>query len=1214
MSKKLQESLIVEQDLYQIGPKLAKSLEPGLEKLKQYILEFDKLSKAYKVSPNQTEFIKTLKQEQELLRKAEGTKKAAVQVERELIKAQQDKLRADKLSIDLQNKKLVLENKKQAVVKRNTKLTAEERLELQRLNKSTKEAAILGSRFSSEYEKLTVKMNRAARSVQNLTAKKLQGNNLSKKEQDQLRKSQAAFKKYNAAVIGADASVKRFNKNVGNYPKALSSAANGVRSLASAMGAVGGAMLFVSTMRSAINVVRDFGATMFNVSGIYRTSREELAGLEQQIIDVAGASITTAPEVAKMAESLATLGKTREEIKLLLSPLNDLSIGLKASAEDAGEFLVQMLNAFGASASEAEKYADVIATIRTSTSLDFQKMRDSFQYLAPISKVLNKDLAYTGALVGILADRGIKAERAGRLLGSAQQKLAIEGKSLTDGLNEINIALADNLSEIDVLAIASDLFGKQSASLGIILAANTDLIDENADAIRNNGGALDDLVNEQLRSLDASFKILVSRWEEYILNTDKAEGASTKLKNGLTFLANNIAVIINTVVTLTKSFLIYKGIVLLVNGATKIAIALQGAYNVALAFTRGGIKKTIASLTALKIATGATGIGLFLVAIGAAYELFQAFSEGARDATDELKALNKQTERFVKAINGQETGLQKIQAAYAEIANLTDPEKLKGIFGDAYSAASFAIQNNTEETIEAFERSVNAGLTYGEKFTEDQVKLMFRRNKILKVLYKEIDRLEEEEDRKKKKRDRKKEGLSDKEKNDIYLLNKFRIEQQVKAQQEILDNEKSTFNERLRALQVREDLEIQLAELKEAHLLSNQKLTANGRILIEEKTSAALVDIYKKTNGEIDKLKDQLFDETEAAEASILDIGISEENTRLFNEALDGLKKDYKDTLKFFGINEDQYFEALKDKYGENYLTIFDHLQKVEKVQKESAELQKEILLDFASSAVEFGNVLFDSKIQKYDDELTALDEYYAIRQEAAEGDAHLQQFLRLEEQKEEKEIQKKKRDEQRKQAIFNKLFSVAQIGIKLAETIAAINLAAAAIDSVTFGTGGSAYRIFNIPFAVGSAALQTAAVLATPIPAYAEGIESTPRREKALVGEERPEVIIEPNKDPYIVSKPTILDLPKRTQVVPSIADYQKLFSRTQLASLQINGQKAQTFQQSQQIFDDTEMLGDLKELIKVTKRNKPHRTPISRGSDFNHELFRLKNTNWDA
>ena len=66
MANKLKESEIVEKDLYEIGSKFAKSLEPGLDKLKQYILEFDKLSKAYKVSPNQKEFIANRKKEMQL--------------------------------------------------------------------------------------------------------------------------------------------------------------------------------------------------------------------------------------------------------------------------------------------------------------------------------------------------------------------------------------------------------------------------------------------------------------------------------------------------------------------------------------------------------------------------------------------------------------------------------------------------------------------------------------------------------------------------------------------------------------------------------------------------------------------------------------------------------------------------------------------------------------------------------------------------------------------------------------------------------------------------------------------------------------------------------------------------------------------------------------------------------------------------------------------
>ena len=61
------------------------------------------------------------------------------------------------------------------------------------------------------------------------------------------------------------------------------------------------------------------------------------------------------------------------------------------------------------------------------------------------------------------------------------------------------------------------------------------------------------------------------------------------------------------------------------------------------------------------------------------------------------------------------------------------------------------------------------------------------------------------------------------------------------------------------------------------------------------------------------------------------------------------------------------------------------------------------------------------------------------------------------------------------------------KIAVNLARTISAINLAAAAIDAITFGVGGQAYRAANLPIAIGSAAAQTALVLANT-PKFAEG------------------------------------------------------------------------------------------------------------------------------
>jgi hypothetical protein len=287
--------------------------------------------------------------------------------------------------------------------------------------------------------------------------------------------------------------------------------------------------------------VREFDKSMQNLAGVFRTTRDALKPLEATVIDVAGESIRTTTEVAKLAETLATLGKTPEQIQKLLKPVVDLGIGLNATGADAGEFLIQMLNAFGASDDEAMKYADTIATIRTSTTLDFQKMRDSFQYIAPISRLLGEDLAYTGAVVGILADNGLKAQQAGRVLGTSLQKLAIQGLTLTQALEKINAAQSRGVKETQLLAMANSLLGAEGAKIGIVLARNTDIIEKNAQAIRDNGGALEDLVNEQLKSIDAKILVLDASWEKLIVTVDNGTGAiSTFFKTGVEGLTDFI--------------------------------------------------------------------------------------------------------------------------------------------------------------------------------------------------------------------------------------------------------------------------------------------------------------------------------------------------------------------------------------------------------------------------------------------------------------------------------------------------------------------------------------------------------------------------------------------------------------------------------------------------------------------------------------------------
>ena len=406
------------------------------------------------------------------------------------------------------------------------------RYETQQLNQKQREAAKVSSTLGGEYKKQSAILQQLRTKYKDMVL--VQGAS-SKAAKDLLSRITAL----DSRLKKVDASVGQFNRQVGNYGKSMRSAAAAARNMASAMGYVGGAFLVFKVVSDAAKRVRQFDKAMQNMAGITRTSRKDLAEVEKAILKVAGTSIKTSNEVAKLAENLFTLGKSKSEVISLLKPVNDLAIGLETTSGEAAEFLVQTLNAFGASSHEATEYADTIASIRTSTSLDFQKMRDSFQYITPISRILNKDLAYTGALVGVLADNGIKAESAGRLLGTAQQKLAKTGKTLSDGLDIINAAQAKGVKEVELLAIATKLFDKQSAKLGIILASNRKVLKDSAQAIRENSGALDDLTNQQLESLDAKLKILDSSWERFILSIENGEGAMSRfVKSAVTGLSN----------------------------------------------------------------------------------------------------------------------------------------------------------------------------------------------------------------------------------------------------------------------------------------------------------------------------------------------------------------------------------------------------------------------------------------------------------------------------------------------------------------------------------------------------------------------------------------------------------------------------------------------------------------------------------------------------
>ena len=430
---------------------------------------------------------------------------------RKLTKEKKAVAESVKKVVDLEKEEAKLLNKLNLLEKDNAKNIAATRVKIQEKNKELKIAARESLGLITIYQ-------REAKQLVDLRSKyksiALQYG-VNSKEARKLEKQVAALDKRLKTV---DQRAGQHQRSVGNYGKAWDRLGGSIRSVVTALGFTGVIFGLVAVFRNATRALFQFDEEMVNLAAISGKSREDLKGLENEIRRVAKTSINTAVDVAKTATALSTLGKTEVEIIDLLEPVNKLSIALKAQADQAGELLVKTLNAFGESAEAGERYANVIAKVRTSTALDFQRISDALGFLAPTANTVNLTIERTGAILGVLVDNSIKAARAGRLMNSSFSRLNKMGLTLDEALDMIN-------NSQDRLATSTQLFGTEAFSLGIILADNVNKINEYDESFQKAGGTLDELTEKQLQALTNKVKILDSAWQELTLSVESGEGA-----------------------------------------------------------------------------------------------------------------------------------------------------------------------------------------------------------------------------------------------------------------------------------------------------------------------------------------------------------------------------------------------------------------------------------------------------------------------------------------------------------------------------------------------------------------------------------------------------------------------------------------------------------------------------------------------------------------
>lgn len=656
---------IIDDKVLNIGQDYAKSLQPAIEAndkwletfkpIKDAALEYAAIEKQFKVSEGRKQFIELKKKEEELRIKTANALKA----EQQALAAKQ---KVEQSLIDTEKKSIQLGDAKNRSQNRSIKLTEQEKLEIRLLNRGKREAAIISSKLSTEYEKQSTRLIQLKRQYKDIALSQGTSGKAAKQLRNEITALDSRLKK-------VDASVGEFQRNVGNYTKALQNARAAASQLASALGLVGGAFLVVQVVKDAIKILRDFEKQNATLSAILQVESEDMQQLTDDAIRLGQTTVKTASEVTELQIAYARLGFEQSEILDLTEATINGSIAMNAELDRTANLTGAVVNTFDdLSTTDAPEILDVLALSTAKSALNFEKLETGIPIVAGAANAAGIPFTKLVALMGKLSDSGIDISTS----STALRNIFIESAAAGEDYGQIIERIKGSQ---DKLTAANDAFGKRAAVSAAVLAQNIDATVELDEALQGAAGTAESMAKKELDTLDGSIKLLRSAWEGYILELDKSTDSTLTMKDAIKFISENLKEIISSVITAGKVWLTYKIAVQLARVQTSLMNKQLALNAVAANSSATGVNLATVAWRRFNAALKANALFLAVAAVAGLVAVFNKLNKPLSETTEALRESNEEFQKQAQTSIQLNTEINDLADRYEELKGKTNLNK-----------------------------------------------------------------------------------------------------------------------------------------------------------------------------------------------------------------------------------------------------------------------------------------------------------------------------------------------------------------------------------------------------------------------------------------------------------------------------------------------------------------------------------------------------------
>jgi TP901 family phage tail tape measure protein len=941
---------------------------------------------------------------------------------------------------------------------------------------------------------------------------------------------------------------------------------------------INGIVTLFTKLREGVGSIVEFEFANSRLAAILGTTSDNIKELTADAKRLGAMTKYTASEATELQIELAKLGFTRKEVLQATESVLRFAQATGAELGEAAALSGAALRMFDADTRETERYVSAMAVATTKSALSFNYLATALPIVGPVAKSFNFTIEDTLALLGKLADAGFDAS----MSATATRNILL---NLADGSGKLALALGKPVKTlpdlVDGLKTLRDrgvdlnttleLTDKRSVSAFNAFLTSADKLVPLREQITGVDEELAGMAHTMEDNVKGSIASLSSAWEALMLTFSNSKGT---MKSVLDFLARGVRNIADDFKSLEDK------------ETEAMQEALRGQREIASEFKiEERYINEIKEAWQGYMDGGMDSQEAFKKAVEEKKEYLNSeikkYSEVADEAelsyrkvTDAMQKSNM----FTRAQTGTSLSDYNKQRNF-QFGLWTEAEKnaekYKYVLENVDAYESDYIKEHTEKVettkvlTEKEKRELEKAVAEKRKIQESyQDSILALMNE---GLDKELKKIGLEYSKKiaavkgySKEEIATRENLAKEMQN---AVNRFTIQYNTNREKQDIANalevvQKGSQEElvlKLRQLDMQREAEIDAAEKTGEDVFAiDQKFASKKQQILEENAAfqiqliaenAAAEQIVRDQQYQTDMLalKKQLAErqitQKEFAEREYL---LTLDYVQKTNEAaIDALELELQaDNLSAEDRKKiAEELQRLKAEFAQKEAEA--EISAIEKVAKADDKAHKDRMrslqnwLQTAQQAIgSIGDLVatvYDSQITKIEDEQDANDEAYdrdikRIEKQVeygvlSEEEAEIRKRAAKEKtEAKNRELEKKKQDLARKQAIWDKATSIAQAGIAtaLAITKSLPNFVLAAI----VGAMG---------------AIQVATIAATPIPSYAEGTKTGAHPGgKALVGDAgKREVVMYKGLAWITPDTPMLVDLPKGAQVFPDVNDF---------------------------------------------------------------------------